>query len=186
VSYAFDLDRLEEIARKMIAVPRTELSRRLMDALAHAFPGHVSTEENWVFNIAAGSTGIMNVLHGSFTEYLILFGTPIGTEAYSGRYDMDIHDWVLSGEMQTYSDDNPLEPIITRPGEHAVLKRGRTKGFKLEGNTWMLEYGRGFVPSSLPTALSDTLIGALDFRTVAKTFWIYGKLMARELMQGKL
>ena len=186
MSYVFEVERLEEIARKMVGVPRQELTRRLMDALAHAYPGHVATEENWVFNIAAGSTGIMNVLHGSLSEYLILFGTPVGTEAYSGRYALEIHDWVLSGEMWTYTEDNPLEAKITKVGEHAVLRRGQPKGFKLYEHTWMLEYGRGFVPSSLPTALSDTLIGALDFWTVAKTFWIYGKLTAHELMQGKI
>ena len=182
----FELDRLQEIAGKVKGLPRAEMSRRLTEELAQAYPKHVSTEENWVFNIAAGATGIMNVLHGSLSEYLILFGTPIGTEAYSGRYAMDIHDWVLSGEMWTYTEASPLEAVITKVGEHAVLRRGQTKGFKLLENTWLLEYGRGLVPSSLPTALSDTLIGSLDVWTVARTLWIYGKLTARELMQLKL
>lgn len=185
MSYVFDIEKLDEIARKMVGVPRAELPRRLIDALANAFPGHIATDQDWIFNIATGSTGIMKLLHGSFTEYMSLFGTPIGTEAYSGRFAMDVHDWVLTGEMQTYTTDNPLEPLITRPGEHAVLKHGRSKGFKLAEHTWMLEYARGFVPSSLPTALSDTLISALDVPTVAKTFWMYGKLIARELVQGK-
>jgi len=186
MGYVFEVEQLQEIAGKVKGLPREEMARRLMEELSRAYPGHVATEENWVFNIAAGSTGIMNVLHGSLSEYVILFGTPIGTEAYSGRYALEIHDWVLSGEMRTYTEDNPLEANITKVGEHAVLRRGQTKGFKLDENTWMLEYARGFVPSALPAGLSDTLIGALDVWTVAKTFWIYGKLTARELMQLKI
>src|SRR5512143_2269574 len=108
MGYVFELDRLQEIAGKAVGLPRAELSRRLIEELNEPYPGHVTNTDNWVFNIAAGATGIMNVLHGSLSEYLILFGTPIETEAYSGRYAIDIHDWVLSGEMRTYKEDNPL------------------------------------------------------------------------------
>jgi C-8 sterol isomerase len=186
MGYLFDIDRLGAVVKKSLGVPRSQLAQWVADELAAAYPGHVETRQNWVFNIAAGATGIMNVMHGSLTEYVILFGTPIGTEAYSGRYALEIHDWVLTGEMQTYTEDLPGEAVVSRPGDHAVLGRGKSKGYKLAENSWMLEYGRGLVPSALPTGLSDTLIGALDVRTVLKTFWIYGRLTARELMKLKI
>ena len=185
MGYVFDPDRLQEVARQVIGLPHGELCPRLAEELARIWPAHVDTRQEWIFNVAAGATGIMNVFHGSLSEYVIIFGTPIGTEAYSGRYALEIHDWVLTGEMRTYTEENPTEAIITRPGEHAVLRLGRSKGFRLADDTWMLEYGRGLVPSSLPTALSDTLIGALDVATVLKTFRVYGSQTLRNLAQGK-
>ncbi len=38
--------------------------------------------------------------------------------------------------------------------------------------TWMLEYGRGFIPSTMPFALSDSFFSTQDLITVAKTFRI--------------
>jgi hypothetical protein len=185
MGYVFDPERLQEIARHVTGLPHTELCARLGEELARTWPSHVETRLEWIFNFAAGGTGIMNVFHGSMSEYLIIFGTPIGTEAYSGRYAIEIHDFVLSGEMRTYTEDQPGAASISRPGDHAVLRRGQAKGWRLTDDTWMLEYGRGFVPSSLPCALSDTLIGALDVPTVLKTFRIYGRQTLRELAQMK-
>ena len=38
----------------------------------------------------------------------------------------------------------------------------------------MLEYGRGFIPSTLPFALADTVFSTTDFVNLAKIFRIYG------------
>jgi C-8 sterol isomerase len=50
----------------------------------------------------------------------------------------------------------------------------------------MLEYGRGPIPTALPVSLGDAVFSALDWRTVCKTFWIYGRLVFRELIRGKI
>ena len=77
MGHLFDPDRLHEISKRGVGLPFEEMCRRVTDELATAYPGHIETEQKWVFNLAGGSTGIMNVLHGSLTEYLILFGTPV-------------------------------------------------------------------------------------------------------------
>jgi C-8 sterol isomerase len=67
----------------------------------------------------------------------------------------------------------------------AVLRRKQVRGFKLPDGAWMLEYGRGPVPTALPFALSGAAT-SLDARTVVKTMWLYGRLVVKELAHGKI
>jgi len=182
----FDPDRLHEIARGVVGLPAREAVDEVVRRVAEAYPGHVDPKPHWIFNVAAGATGVMAVLHGSLSEYLIVFGSPVGTEAYSGRYLLDIHDFVLCGQMWTYTQDEVIARVVTGPGERALLPRGQAKGFRILEDTWMLEYGRGIIPASLPTALSDILMGAFDVETVWDTLVTYGRLTVKELLRGKL
>lgn len=50
---------------------------------------------------------------------------------------------------------------------------GEVTGVEWSAGTWMVEYGRGFIPSTLGFALSDTIFGALDFYNVYKLIRIY-------------
>ena len=124
-------------------------------------------------------------LHGSLSEYVFLFGSPIGTDGFSGRYPVDIFDFVLAGEMWAYGDDDFAERQVFRPGDVAHLPRGRAKGYRLPDAAWMLEYGRGVIPAMLPFGLSGAM-AALEVRSIAKTVGAYGRLVMRELLQGKI
>ena len=44
----------------------------------------------------------------------------------------------------------------------------------------MVEYGRGFIPSTMGFALADTLFSTQDFLTMFYTFRIYIKAMMQE------
>lgn len=186
MGHVFNLDKLHEIANKGVGLPCEEACRVVVEELVRAYPTHVDANQEWIFNIAAGATGIMKVLHGSLSEYLIIFGTPVGTEAFSGRYRLDIHDFVICGEMWTYTEDRWSQRVVTRPGEHAVLRTGQVKGFRLLEDTWMLEYGQGIIPASLPGALGDAIFSAMDGTIICRTLTSYGKLLIRELLQGKI
>jgi C-8 sterol isomerase len=186
MSYLFDPATLQALACPHIGQDPEAIFAAVIEELARAYPGHIETRQDWVYSLAGGAVGIMTIMHGSLSEYLILFGTPIGTSGFSGRYWMDVYDILLSGEMWTYTEKQFHQRIVTRPGEMALLRRGEVKGFRLAEGSWVLEYGRGVVPASLPFALSDALISCLDWWTILKTLWLYGRLVVRELFHGKV
>lgn len=186
MSYLFDPDQLHEISRSCLGLPHDEMIQTLINRVAEAYPGHVETQQDWFFNMTSGSTGIITVLHASISEYVVLFGTPIGTEAFSGRFPLDIWDFMLEGEMWTYTPETCGFRTVTLPGEYAVLPRGCVKGFRLPEGAWMLEYGRGVLPLALPLVLGDVLISAMDIPTLMKTLRVYGRMAGRELLKGKI
>lgn len=57
---------------------------------------------------------------------------------------------------------------------------GEVGGVEWSPGTWMVEYGRGFIPSTLGFALSDTIFGTLDFYNMYKIIRIYVIAMLSE------
>jgi hypothetical protein len=186
MGYLFDPVTLHEISKKGVGLPFDGMVSVVSDELSRAYPGHIETTPNWIFSLAGGATGIMTILHASLSEYIIIFGTPVGTEGFSGRYHIDIYDYVMAGEMRTYTERDLGEPRVSGPGEWQVLHRGQVKGFKLPEAVWLLEYGRGPIFTALPMALGDAVFSGMDATTIVRTLWNYGKLAARELFRGKI
>ena len=85
MAYVFDPDVLAEVARGRLGEPRAEMFRHIRQDLALRYPGRIGAEEEWVFNNAGGVTGMFTILYASLTEYVIIFGSPIGTEGHTGR-----------------------------------------------------------------------------------------------------
>ena len=185
MAHVFDPGRVHEIARTAAGLPHEPMVKTVVDGLHAAYPGHITRDPRWVISRAGGAMGMMMLLHGSLSEYVMLFGTPLGTEGFSGRYRMEIWDFVLAGEMWTYTEDAGGERVVTRPGEVARLSRGCAKGYRLPDACWMLEYGHGPVLTMLPFGLSESLL-ALDLRTVWRTLAAYAPLAIAELRQGKV
>ncbi len=185
VTTLFQPDVLHAVARSAVGLPHGPMVQHVTDELARLYPGHVETRPSWMLSLAGGVMGIMTVLHGSLSEYVLIFGTPVGSEGFSGRYRIEIHDFMLAGEMWTYTEADFAERRVYRAGDAAVLRRREVKGVRLAEGAWMLEYGRGAIPTALPFALSDAVI-AFEFQTIARTIWTYGRLTMRELRRGKI
>jgi C-8 sterol isomerase len=187
MSYLFDPDFLHQTARSVIDRPITEMIPAITRALASEYPGHILPEAShrWILNNAGGAMGSMLVLHASLTEYIIIFGTPIGTEGHSGRYWAKDYFMILDGEQWSYSPGD-LEREVYKPGDLHVLPPGTAQGYRIPDRCWALEYARGFIPAMLPFGLMDTLTSTLDVRSLLQTMWVYGHSTARELLRGKI
>ena len=187
MSYLFDPQQLHEISIEATKQGTTleEKFSYVIDTLSQQYPGRINMETKWILNSANGALGTMTILYASLSEYILLFGSPIGTEGHSGRYFADVYDFMLEGEMWTYYEGE-TERRVYLPGDAAHLGRRRAKGYCLREQGWMLEYARGCIPAMLPMGLADNFFSNLDFRSVWYTLLIYGKLTIRELLRGKI
>lgn len=185
MSTVFEPNELHVIARECLGGPIESVFEKLHGALLQRYPQHVNPNPPWMFNNAGGAMGAMCLLHASITEYLIVFGSPIGTEGHTGRFMCD--DWfiILDGEQWVYAPGD-LRKQVYKPGEMNLMPRGTARGYKMPEQCWALEYARGVIPSMLPFGFADTMTSTLDFRTLGRTVGSYGKAVVRELLQGKI
>ena len=69
----------------------------------------------------------------------------------------------------------PLANTIIPTGDTIVHGVGEATSVQWSAGTWMVEYGRGFIPSTLGFALADTLFSTQDFLTLFYTAHVYTK-----------
>ncbi|PHH86347.1 hypothetical protein CDD83_10384 [Cordyceps sp. RAO-2017] len=185
--YVFELDHLHGLSQRAIAAhgnSTRDVVRYIVDELADRAPAHVNLDEDWVFNNAGGAMGAMYIIHASITEYLIIFGTAIGTEGHTGRHTADDYFHILAGTQLAYVPGE-YAPEVYPQGSVHHLRRGDVKQYRMPEGCFALEYARGWIPPMLFFGFADGLSSTLDFPTLWKTTRITGREMIANLLRGK-
>ncbi|CAH1782483.1 unnamed protein product [Owenia fusiformis] len=174
-------DAIHSLARKYAGQEHGAAFEEIHTKLFQAYPGHILPKDDlqWVFVNAGGWMGSMCLLHASLTEYVLFFGTAIDTSGHSGRYWANISDTIITGSF-TQWEEGKINSRTFGPGDTIVHSWGEATGVFFKKGTWMVEYGRGFIPSTMGFALSDTIFGTQDFLTLYYTFRIYAKALLLE------
>lgn len=183
-SYVFDPQVLDEISQRHLGQPVEQMFAAITADLAERYPGKIDDSKPWIFNNAGGVMILMKLLHASTKEYVMLWGTPIGSEGHTGRHLAEFYDTVIDGEAWYYQEGQ-FERSVYKPGDTIFLGKGQSAGMHYPDHVWMVEYARGVLPSLLPFGLADGLVSTLDFKTVFQTIAIYFSLLTRELSAGK-
>ncbi|KAF8629354.1 hypothetical protein AX15_003490 [Amanita polypyramis BW_CC] len=192
--YVFDPQSLHELAQAAIAsaphpTDTSSMINHIVTNLTATYPSSIirvnPNQQEWVFNNAGGAMGAMYIIHASVTEYLIVFGTPLGTEGHTGLHTADDYFNILVGEQWAFKPGS-LEMERYPPGSVHHLPRGTAKQYKMHEGCFALEYARGWIPLMLPFGFMDSLTSTLDIPTLYNTVRITGREMISNLLIGKI
>ncbi|KAL4617239.1 sigma non-opioid intracellular receptor 1 [Arapaima gigas] len=179
--YVFNKEDVAKLAKQYAGQDQEQAFSKVVVELRRKYPGHILPDEDlqWVFVNAGGWMGSMCLLHASLTEYVLLFGTAVDTSGHSGRYWAEISDTIISGTFRQWKEGTTKSEVYY-PGDTIVHSVGEATAVQWSAGTWMVEYGRGFIPSTLGFALADTLFSTQDFFTLFYTVRVYLKALILE------
>ncbi|KAI1138782.1 ERG2 and sigma1 receptor-like protein [Hypoxylon sp. FL0543] len=188
----FKTDELHDVALRGIKAGGNDTAKiveYIVNELHQNHPSHVNPRWNdpneWVFNNAGGAMGGMYIIHASITEYLIIFGTAVGTEGHTGRHTADDYFYILTGEEWAYVPGE-FKPEIYPPGTMHHLRRGNVKQYRMPDTCFALEYARGWIPPMLFFGFADGFSSTLDIPTMYRTVALTAREMIGNLLIGKI
>lgn len=181
----FTPEELQEIANIGLedGLPLSERWEMMRAELASRYPGKIADELHWVFNSSGNVQAQLALVYASPTEYVAFFGTPVGADGFSGRYnEADVWDMMVEGEMLCWKPGE-FEPAYYYPGETAYLPKGIGKGFRYVNSTWMIDYGRGNIITMFPYGvIAPALYNTLDFKSAWEQFRDYAELVIKSAL----
>lgn len=176
MKYIFDPDVVHECAMTCLGKPKPAMFDAFAEAMDQRYPGRLDLDQPWIFSNAGGAMIQMKVYYASAWEYIMIWGTPIGSEGHSGRHLLGFWDTVIDGEMWYYGEGQ-FERREYRPGDRVYVGPNQARGMNFTTGVYAVEYARGVLPASIPFGLADSLVSTLDLATVAQTLSIYAALV---------
>ena len=181
-NYVFDTKVIHETSCKHLGEPLEEMFANITADLSALYPGKIDTSQPWIYSNAGGVMIQMKLYHATTKEYIMIWGTPIGSEGHTGRNLVTFYDTVLDGEAWYYREGQ-FERDVYKPGDYVIVSTGEATGMHYPDHVWMIEYARGPLLTLLPFGLSDGLFSTLDYKTVFLTVRIYFTLLFQQLTQ---
>mmetsp|Transcript_914 Transcript_914/g.1985 ORF Transcript_914/g.1985 Transcript_914/m.1985 type:complete len:220 (-) Transcript_914:4069-4728(-) len=189
--HVFDPQELQRIARTAISESQNNSVDDVITATVEALyaeygPHLLPPGGEWILNNAGGAMGAMLVLHCSLSEYVIIFGSAVGTEGHTGRFPLaDDYFTILFGEQWAFAPGS-FQKEVYRPGDQHFLPRGTAKAYRMPDSCFALEYARGNIPSMLPFGFADSFSSTFDAPSLWKTILISVRGIASSLMRWKI
>ena len=93
---------------------------------------------------------------------------------------------MIAGEFRQWREGT-TEAQLFKAGDTVIHDMGEVTAVHWTQGTWMLEYGRGFIPSTMGFAIfSDTVFSSQDIYRIYKTVKLYAIALLQELQQGNM
>ena len=179
-NYIFDPDVVHECSLPCLGKPKPQMFEVFADAMEQHYPGVLDRTQPWLYSIAGGAMIQMKLYFASLYEYIMIWGTPIGSEGHSGRHRVGFWDTVIDGEAWYYGEGQ-FEKSIYKSGDRIYVGPGQARAMNFTDGVWAVEYARGLLPLSMPFGLADELVSTLDFKTAAQTLSLYTDLAMQNL-----
>jgi hypothetical protein len=176
MEYVFDPGVVHDCAMAGVGKDKPAMFDAFAEAMGEHYPGRLDLEQPWIFSNAGGAMIQMKLYYASIYEYIMIWGTPIGSEGHSGRHLVGFWDTVLDGEMWYYAEGQ-FEKRVYRPGDRVYVGPKQARGMNFTTGVWAVEYARGPLPTSVPFGLADELVSTLDIATAVQTLSIYASLV---------
>jgi ERG2 and Sigma1 receptor like protein len=176
MEYLFDPDVIHECAMAGLGLDKPRMFEAVAQAMDAKYPGRIVHDQPWIYSNAGGAMIQMKLYYASVFEYLMIWGTPIGSEGHSGRHLVGFWDTVIDGEMWYYGEGQ-LDKRVYRPGDRVYVGPGQARAMNFTDGVWAVEYARGPLPASVPFGVADELLSTLDFATAGQTLSVYAALV---------
>jgi C-8 sterol isomerase len=178
--FVFDPDVVHDCSMKCLGQPKPQMFDTFADAMEEQYPGILDRGQPWLYSIAGGAMIQMKLYYASISEYIMIWGTPIGSEGHSGRHFTGFWDTVIDGETWYYAEGQ-FEKSIYKPGDRIYVGPGQARAMNFTDGVWAVEYARGFIPYSMPFGVLDELLSCMDWVTAAQTLSLYTDLVSQSI-----
>ena len=178
----FDPEVVRRCSLECLGLPKPQMFDVFGKSLAKHYPKTLDFKQPWIYSIAGGAMIQMKLYYASTTEYIMVWGTPIGSEGHSGRHFTGFWDTVIDGEMWYYGEGE-FDKKVYKPGDRVYVGPGQARAMNFTNGVWATEYARGFIPASVPFGIAEEVFVCWDLLTATQTISLYTDLVAQSIGQ---